>query len=132
MVAINGVVKLSTCWQSDHSRRRRLVDYTGVLLDRNLTSLTAHPMTPHRRQGLNNALEDAALLAEQLTAVHHGAKAQPEAMADYETEMKSRALREIPISLAQATMVHDWDKLMVSEIVRVQLTRQLTPFRASR
>ena len=72
----------------------------------------AHPMPPHRGQGLNNALQDASALVDQLTAAHKGEKTLDEAVATYEKDMKERTLQEIPISIAQAQMVHSYDTLM--------------------
>lgn len=72
----------------------------------------AHAMPPHRGQGLNNALQDAANLVGELKAITDGQKSLCDAVADYEKEMKERTLLEIPISVMQARMVHDWDALM--------------------
>lgn len=72
----------------------------------------AHAMPPHRGQGLNNALEDAAKLADELKAVARGEKSLKDGITAYEREMKARTLVEIPISIAQATMVHNFDTLM--------------------
>lgn len=81
----------------------------------------AHPMAPHRGQGLNNALQDATQLVEQLKAVAAGDKTLADAMRAYEDEMRARALEEIPISLKQAQMVHNFDTLMQSPMVKLGL-----------
>ena len=72
----------------------------------------AHPMPPHRGQGLNNALQDASTLVDELTAVHRSGKSLNDAVAAYEKDMKERTLVELPISIAQAQMVHNFDTLM--------------------
>ena len=72
----------------------------------------AHTMPPHRGQGLNNALQDAAELVEQLKAVKSGEKSLSGAVGAYEKDMKERTLVEIPISVAQARMVHNFDTLL--------------------
>lgn len=78
----------------------------------------AHAMPPHRGQGLNNALQDAAALVDELKAVKEGQKSLSDAVATYETEMKERALAEIPISIMQAKMVHNWDTLMNAPFIK--------------
>ena len=72
----------------------------------------AHTMPPHRGQGLNNALQDSATLVEELQAVSNGEKSLRDAIAAYEKDMKERTLVEIPITIAQAQMVHSYDTLM--------------------
>lgn len=69
-------------------------------------------MPPHRGQGLNNALEDAAKLVDELVAAAKGKQTVSEALTKYEAEMVSRVSVEIPISIAQAQMVHSFDTLM--------------------
>jgi 2-polyprenyl-6-methoxyphenol hydroxylase-like FAD-dependent oxidoreductase len=81
----------------------------------------AHPMAPHRGQGLNNALQDATHLVEQMQAVAAGNKTLTDAVQAYEDEMRPRAVEEIPISLKQAQMVHNFDTLMQSPMVKLGL-----------
>jgi 2-polyprenyl-6-methoxyphenol hydroxylase-like FAD-dependent oxidoreductase len=76
----------------------------------------AHSMPPHRDQGLNNALEDAAKLVDELTAASKGEKSLEEAVVEYKKEMKARALKEVSISVMQAQMAHRWDQLMQSPL----------------
>lgn len=42
-------------------------------------------------------------------------------MRAYEEEMRARAVEEIPISLKQAQMVHNFDTLMQSPMVKLGL-----------
>ena len=63
----------------------------------------AHAMPPHRGQGLNNALQDAAVLVDELKAVKSGNKSLSDAIAAFEKDMKERTLQEIPISIAQVS-----------------------------
>lgn len=72
----------------------------------------AHPMPPHRGQGLNNALQDAAVLVDEIAAAHRGEKTLSAGVQAYEKSMKARTLEEIPISIMQAQMVHNFDTLM--------------------
>lgn len=72
----------------------------------------AHAMPAHRGQGLNNALEDAAKLVDEISAASKGEKTFAQAFKEYEEEMTPRVMTEIPISIAQAQMVHSFDTLM--------------------
>lgn len=72
----------------------------------------AHPMPPHRGQGLNNALQDAAVLVDELIAISKDEKTLVRGVNAYEQDMKERSLQEIPISIMQARMVHSFDTLM--------------------
>jgi len=74
----------------------------------------AHPMCPYRGQGLNNGLDDATKLTALLSSVD--CTRWPEAVKQYEVEMRERILREIPISAATATMVHDYEQLVSGHI----------------
>ena len=100
------IVDRTTVW-------RPTMDWTQKFGHRvTLAGDAAHPMPPHRGQGLNNALQDAAVLAEELKAVKAGEKSLSETVAAFEKDMKQRTLQEIPISIAQAQMVHSYDTLM--------------------
>lgn len=83
----------------------------------------AHCMPPHRGQGLNNALQDAAELVVQLSAVGSGEKSLNEAVAMYEKDMKERTLQEIPISIMQAQMVHSYDTLMQAPFFQMGMNK---------
>jgi len=78
----------------------------------------AHAMPPFRGQGLNNALQDAAHLIDELKDVHTGAKSLSEAITDYEKEMKERAMTEMKVSILQAETVHQWDRLMEAPFIK--------------
>lgn len=83
----------------------------------------AHAMPPHRGQGLNNALEDAARLVEELTAARGGNKTLGDAVRAYEEDMRARTLKEIPISVMQARMVHSWEDLMNAPMIRMGMNK---------
>ena len=83
----------------------------------------AHCMPPHRGQGLNNALQDAAELVEQLGAVKDRKKTFAEAVVAYEKDMKERTLQEIPISIMQAQMVHSYDTLMQAPFFKMGMNK---------
>ncbi len=83
----------------------------------------AHAMPAHRGQGLNNALQDAAGLVEELTAVKKGEKGLRGAVKTYQEDMKKRALAEIPISVMQARMVHSWETLMSAPMIKMGMNK---------
>ena len=85
---------------------------------------SAHAMPPHRGQGLNNGLNDAAVLVEQLAAVKQGKKSLKEAVEAYEEDMRERTVKEIPISIAQARMVHSWETLMSAPFIKLGMHKQ--------
>ncbi|OAL36801.1 hypothetical protein AYO20_03856 [Fonsecaea nubica] len=78
----------------------------------------AHAIPPFRGQGLNNALQDAAKLIDEIREWRAGNKTLGEAIADYEKEMKERALLEMKISILQAETVHNWDRLMEAPFIK--------------
>jgi 2-polyprenyl-6-methoxyphenol hydroxylase-like FAD-dependent oxidoreductase len=80
-------------------------------------------MPPHRGQGLNNALEDAACLVEELTAARDGNKTLGDAVRAYEEDMRARTLKEIPISVMQARMVHSWEDLMNAPMIKMGMNK---------
>jgi 2-polyprenyl-6-methoxyphenol hydroxylase-like FAD-dependent oxidoreductase len=83
----------------------------------------AHAMPPHRGQGLNNALEDAACLVRELTTARDGKKSLKDAIQAYEEDMRARTLKEIPISVMQARMVHSWDDLMNAPMIKMGMNK---------
>ncbi|KAK6849655.1 FAD/NAD(P)-binding domain-containing protein [Apiospora arundinis] len=82
---------------------------------------SAHPMTYHRGQGLNHALDDAGhivrLLAEQ------GDRPLNDVINEYEAEMRPRAGEEVRLSEMNSYMLHDWDKLSQSPFMTASLTK---------
>lgn len=83
----------------------------------------AHAMPPHRGQGLNNALEDAACLVNELTFARDSKKSLDEAIQAYEEDMRRRTLKEIPISVMQAKMVHNWEDLMNAPMIKMGMNK---------
>ena len=80
-------------------------------------------MPPFRGQGLNNALEDAAGLVDELTAVSRGEKSLESAVRQYEDEMKPRTRKETFVSTMAAQMSHNFDQLLQSPMVKNGLHR---------
>ena len=78
----------------------------------------AHPMTPHRGQGLNNALLDASNIVSALYSVADGEKSFQEAIDGYDAEMIQRGKLEMEVSYKQTMMVHNWDMVMDSPMAK--------------
>ena len=56
---------------------------------------SAHPISSFRGQGLNNALQDAALYVEAIGAVVYGVKSLEVAVSEYDAEILERGRKEI-------------------------------------
>lgn len=79
----------------------------------------AHPMTPHRGQGLNNALQDGSNFVSAIQEAASGAKSLSEAIDAYDKEVLERGQLEMQISLKQTMFIHNWETLMASPMVRM-------------
>lgn len=87
----------------------------------------AHPMTYNRGQGLNHAIADAGELCKLLATgrAGHGALSQLQlqqqqktAIDAYETEMRKRGGEEVRLSEVNTRMLHNWDQVQASPIMR--------------
>jgi 2-polyprenyl-6-methoxyphenol hydroxylase-like FAD-dependent oxidoreductase len=78
----------------------------------------AHPMTPHRGQGLNNALQDASNFVAAMVEVANG-KSLKEAIDAYDQEVLERGSLEMKVSLKQTMFIHNWETLMQSPMVKM-------------
>jgi 2-polyprenyl-6-methoxyphenol hydroxylase-like FAD-dependent oxidoreductase len=79
----------------------------------------AHPMTPHRGQGLNNALMDARAFVECIRGVVEGKWELEEGVRVYDEEVFKRGTGEMEVSLKQTLFIHDWETLMQSPMVKM-------------
>ncbi|KAF1850080.1 FAD/NAD(P)-binding domain-containing protein [Cucurbitaria berberidis CBS 394.84] len=79
----------------------------------------AHPMTPHRGQGLNNALQDASNFVSALLKVQIGGQSLQQAVQEYDDEVLERGTLEMSISLKQTLFIHNWETLMQSPMVKI-------------
>jgi 2-polyprenyl-6-methoxyphenol hydroxylase-like FAD-dependent oxidoreductase len=81
----------------------------------------AHPMTPHRGQGLNNALQDAANFVSAMKDVVGNGRGLREAVDSYDKEVLERGTTEMGISLKQTLSIHNWETMMQSPLVKMGL-----------
>ena len=88
----------------------------------------AHPMTFQRGQGLNHAITDAAALRDGIVGAWKlGLGMQVEERAEmigqYEDGMVRRAGEEVRLSAKNTQMLHDWEMVMNSPVVRSGLNQ---------
>jgi 2-polyprenyl-6-methoxyphenol hydroxylase-like FAD-dependent oxidoreductase len=78
----------------------------------------SHPSPPtDRGQGLNNAINDAAQLIQQLRDIDHTSpSAIAAAVTRYDEEVQQRGKKAVLSSLENSMMVHDWDRLKESAV----------------
>ena len=81
----------------------------------------AHPMPPHRGQGLNHAIQDAYNLVSILTK-SASASTDPDTLGkqiqDYSDEVASRGAAEVELSRTQAFMALNWKTLQESPFMK--------------
>lgn len=86
----------------------------------------AHPMTPHRGQGLNNAILDCYELLSEIEAMpERSIDALREAVARYEDTMWKRGEEAVMSSLENSAAVHDWETLKQSPLFQKGLGRSV-------
>ncbi|KAH8587040.1 monooxygenase [Bisporella sp. PMI_857] len=83
----------------------------------------AHPMTPHRGQGLNHAICDASHLVDTVQKVVAGASSLKDAITTYSEEVVRRGADEVLISKQNAIMMLNWDQLMGSPMMKRSLQK---------
>lgn len=85
----------------------------------------AHPMTPHRGQGLNNAILDCRDFVKAVEAMPgRTGEALRAAVARYEESMWERGHYAVMSSLENSVAVHDWAMLMDSPLMREGVAKQ--------
>lgn len=77
----------------------------------------AHPMTFQRGQGLNHAITDAAKLSTAIINIWCG-ETRMKAIDSYEAEMIKRGGEEVRLGEMNTNMLHDWDKVLQSPVLR--------------
>ncbi|KAE8441210.1 hypothetical protein EG329_005610 [Mollisiaceae sp. DMI_Dod_QoI] len=83
----------------------------------------AHPMTPHRGQGLNHAICDASHFVDAMQKVVAGTSNLKDAITTYSEEVVRRGADEVLISRQNAIMMLNWDQLMESPMMKRSLQK---------
>jgi 2-polyprenyl-6-methoxyphenol hydroxylase-like FAD-dependent oxidoreductase len=86
----------------------------------------AHPMTPHRGQGLNNAVQDAARFVEGMIKVRDDEVGLQDAVDSYDQEVWERGSLEVGVSLKQTMGIHNWETMMQSPMVKMGMRQAKT------
>lgn len=79
----------------------------------------AHPMTFHRGQGLNHGIADARRVVLGLKEAVLGKVGLGEMVEGYQKEMIERAGDEVRLSLMNTEMLHDWERVKESPLMKV-------------
>lgn len=77
----------------------------------------AHPMTPHRGQGLNHAVCDASNFVKLMEAVKSGDKELSTAVEEYGKEVVARGSEEVVVSKKNGEMMLNYETLMNSPMM---------------
>ncbi|KAH8820697.1 hypothetical protein F5884DRAFT_764906 [Xylogone sp. PMI_703] len=82
----------------------------------------AHPMPPYRGQGLNHSICDVSKLMNGLISVNDK-RELPEVIKVYEEEMIPRTKAETESSVENMILVHDWEKIKESPMMKVGIAK---------
>ncbi|RFU28732.1 hypothetical protein B7463_g7610, partial [Scytalidium lignicola] len=88
---------------------------------------SAHPVPPHRGQGLNHGIADASNFLKAMIEIRDEKKAREEAIANYNEEVVRRGADEVETSRRNALLVHDFDKFMESPVLTQGYTKSKVP-----
>lgn len=83
----------------------------------------AHPMTPHRGQGMNHAICDVANLVAAIRSLRTDQRNLAASIEKYSQEVVQRGADEVIGSRKQALMFLDWDQLMHSPMMKQGLQK---------
>ncbi len=99
--------------------RRESPHADGPALPITLLGDAAHPMSPFKGQGANQALLDALSLARSLYRIHcRQGKALEEALEEYEEEMLERSAHKVRASSAAAQFLHTDVAIQEGDVTR--------------
>jgi 2-polyprenyl-6-methoxyphenol hydroxylase-like FAD-dependent oxidoreductase len=79
---------------------------------------SAHPVPPHRGQGLNHGIADAHNFIKAMLDIKEGRKTREEAIEEYNAELVKRGADEVETSRRNALLVHDFEKFMDSPVLK--------------
>jgi len=77
----------------------------------------AHPLPPHRGQGLNHCIADVKNFVQAIIDVKEG-KPLADTITAYDTELVKRGSDEVETSRKNALLVHDFEKFMDSPVLK--------------
>ncbi|CZR51460.1 related to monooxygenase [Phialocephala subalpina] len=83
----------------------------------------AHPLPPHRGQGLNHCILDALNFVDAIMKLQAEQGTKEELIASYNTELIQRGAEEVRLSVKSALMVHDWALFMDSPLMKHGVTK---------
>ncbi|PMD19558.1 FAD/NAD(P)-binding domain-containing protein [Hyaloscypha hepaticicola] len=79
---------------------------------------SAHPVPPHRGQGLNHGIADAHNFIKAVLEIKEGKKSKHAAIEEYNAELVKRGADEVETSRRNALLVHDFEKFMDSPVLK--------------
>ncbi|KAH8812571.1 hypothetical protein F5884DRAFT_785833 [Xylogone sp. PMI_703] len=88
---------------------------------------SAHPVPPHRGQGLNHGIADATNFVKAVIEIRDGNKSREEAIMGYNEELVRRGADEVETSRRNALLVHDFEKFMDSPVLKQGYTKSKVP-----
>jgi len=81
---------------------------------------SAHPVPPHRGQGLNHGIADAHNFIKAVLDIKNGTRTKGVAIEEYNAELVKRGADEVETSRRNALLVHDFEKFMDSPVLNKQ------------
>jgi 2-polyprenyl-6-methoxyphenol hydroxylase-like FAD-dependent oxidoreductase len=75
---------------------------------------SAHPVPPHRGQGLNHGIADAHNFIKAVLEIKEGNKSKQAAIEEYNAELVKRGADEVETSRRNALLVHDFEYVLIS------------------
>ncbi|KAL8903044.1 MAG: hypothetical protein Q9171_007529 [Xanthocarpia ochracea] len=89
----------------------------------------AHPMTFQRGQGLNHAITDSSKLCTAIVNIRRDegvtVQAKANVINEYEEEMIKRGGEEVRLGEMNTKMLHDWDKVLQSPVLKKGLKQSV-------
>ncbi|KAE9364775.1 FAD/NAD(P)-binding domain-containing protein [Stipitochalara longipes BDJ] len=83
----------------------------------------AHPLPPHRGQGLNHCILDASNFVAAVAKIKREQSKKEDSIKEYTEELIKRGGEEVNLSLKTALTVHDWAVFMESPLMKHGITK---------